>query len=236
MTRDKASKRAVRARMTKTGERYTTARYQIRNQQREAPPTDPQVTALDGAASASRTTDLGMSDDAILRGTGKRWDDWLRLLDTWDAAPRPHAEIAQYISAEYGVSGWWAQTVTVGYERARGLRAMHQRPDGFSVSVSRTFPIAISRLYAAFVEDSARDAWLEPGSIVLRTARPNRSARFDVVANDSRLAVYFIEKSETKSTAQLQHERLASADEVAVWRGVWKMRLHRLGAILAEAD
>ena len=54
------------------------------------------------------------------KGTGKGWDDWFRVLDGWDATSRSHTEIARYVNGEHGVDGWWAQSVTVGYERARG--------------------------------------------------------------------------------------------------------------------
>jgi hypothetical protein len=45
--------------------------------------------------------------------TGKSWDEWFSLLDAWDAASRPHAQIAGWLRTEHGVDGWWAQSVTV---------------------------------------------------------------------------------------------------------------------------
>src|SRR5687767_6681815 len=100
MTENKARKRAIRARMAKTGERYTAARRHI------VKPND-LPTPL---------ADLGRSDDAVRRGTGKGWNEWLRILDSWGATEHPHREIARYLSEEQGVGGWWAQSVTVGYE------------------------------------------------------------------------------------------------------------------------
>ncbi len=41
----------------------------------------------------------------------------------------PHPEIVQRLHAAID-SGWWRQTVTVGYERLRGLREPGQRGDG----------------------------------------------------------------------------------------------------------
>ena len=50
---------------------------------------------------------------------------------------------------KYKVPGWWAQTVTVGYERIKGLRAVGQRRDGtFEANKSRTFAVPLARLYA----------------------------------------------------------------------------------------
>ena len=36
--------------------------------------------------------------------------------------------IAEYVHTKYKVADWWTQTVTVGYERIKGLRARGQ-PD-----------------------------------------------------------------------------------------------------------
>ena len=177
-----------------------------------------------------------MSDEAVRRGTGKTWDEWLVLLDSWGAAERTHPEIARHLAEAHGLDGWWAQGVTVGYERARGMRAVHQRPDGFSVNASKTFPVPVGRLFAAFVEEEVRDGWLEPGTLRLRTAQPVRSARFDVLANGTRLAVNFAAKGEAKASAQLQHEKLPTAEDVETWRDFWKARLDRLAVALANGD
>ena len=238
MTRDKALKRAIRARMAKTGERYAAARHFHLDRHLILPIDGPGETSPVPDQSPPvelppRVAEPGVSDEAIRRGTGKGWDEWFRLLDGWNAAARTHAEIARHLAEEHGVGGWWAQSVTVGYERARGLRAVHQQPDGFSVNASKTFPVPVERLFAAFVEEAARDGWLEPGTLRLRTAQPNRSARFDVLANGTRLAVGFTAKGEAKASAQLQHEKLPTADDVETWRAFWKARLDRLADMLA---
>jgi hypothetical protein len=41
--------------------------------------------------------------------------------------PTGHTEIARWLVAEHRIGGWWAQSVTVAYERARGVRAKHER-------------------------------------------------------------------------------------------------------------
>ena len=63
-----------------------------------------------------------------------------------------HTEIARHVYETYSIDGWWAQSVTVGYERARGMRALHERPDGFSGNAGKTFPVPVERLFAACVE------------------------------------------------------------------------------------
>ncbi len=175
-----------------------------------------------------------MSDAAIRCGTGKTWDDWFVALDGWGATGQTHAEIARHLTDEHGLGGWWAQSVTVGYERARGMRAVHQLPDGFSVNASKTFPVPVEQLFAAFVEEAERDEWIEPGTLRLRTAQANRSARFDVPMNGTRLQVYFAAKGSAKSSAALQHIKLPAQEEIETWRAFWKERLDRLAARLTR--
>jgi uncharacterized protein YndB with AHSA1/START domain len=245
MTKDKAEKAAIRSRMAKTGERYTTARHYLLDHHRTAeddheavaaddqlvpePPTEPQVPPW--------AANPGMSDEAIRRGTGKRWDEWFAVLDAWGGTDQTHTEIARYVHDEYAVDGWWAQGVAVGYERARGMRVRHQQPDGFSVSASKTFPAPVERVFATFVEDGLRDGWIEPGSLRVRTAQPHRSARFDVLlpgAIGTRIEVYFTAKGETKASAAIQHSKLPDAESIEPWRAFWKELLARLARYLQQ--
>ncbi len=237
MTRDKAYKLAIRARMAKTGEPDTTARH-YHFDQPLAPPstmaTSPDTSTLVPDALPTRVAEAGMSDEAIRRGTGRTWDEWFVILDRWQGTERTHPEIARHLAEEHGLGGWWAQSVTVGYERARGIRAIHQLTDGFSVNASKTFPVPVERLFAAFVEEAARDEWIEPGTLRLRTAQANRSARFDVPMNGTRLQVNFAAKGDAKSSAALQHVKLQAQEEIETWRAFWKERLGWLAAVLTE--
>jgi hypothetical protein len=216
MTRNKAQKRATRARMTKTGERYTTARRHI---------VKPKEQLREG--------DLPQPDATLREKTGKGYRDWFRILDAWGATERKHGEIANHLMAEYGVPGWWAQTITVGYERSRRLRAKHQTLTGsFQVSVSKTFPIAVGKVYGAFVQARQRNRWLEPGSLRVRTTRKDRDIRFDYLDGGSRVVVYFDPKEKEKTTVTVQHEKLSHAGAVEEMRGVWKANLKQLGQML----
>jgi hypothetical protein len=117
---------------------------------------------------------------------------------------------------------------------ARGMRVLHERPDGFSGNASKTFPVSVDRLFAAFVEPDERERWLEGIELRNRTSQPNKSARFDVLPEDGRLAVTFVGKGPDKSAAQVQQERLADADDVARWKALWKEQLAGLANYLAQ--
>ena len=79
-----------------------------------------------------------MSDEAVAAATGRGWSEWFAILDDAGAAKMKHADIARMVGEQHEVSGWWAQTVTVEYERERGLRDVHQTTRGYEVSVSKT--------------------------------------------------------------------------------------------------
>jgi hypothetical protein len=179
-----------------------------------------------------RVADPGMSDASIQRGTGKSWDAWFSILDDWGAATRSHKEIAAHLIEAHQVGGWWAQGLTVGYERARGRRAVHERSDGFSVNVSKTFPVSVERLYAAFADEVTRDRWVEPGTLRPRSTREHRTAHFDIGADGVRLGAFFTAKAADKSHVVLEIERLGSAVDVEPARAQWKERVAALAAVL----
>jgi uncharacterized protein YndB with AHSA1/START domain len=236
MTTDKARKRAVRDRMAKTGESYTAARRHLAPPG-DAPDTLPGAAVLDPEPGAAvlppRIAEPEVSEEAIVRGTGRGWDDWLRLLDARGIDGFSHRDTAAWLAAEQGLTSWWAQSITIGFERARGLRAAHQLADGFSVGVAKTFGVPVEWLWAAFADEAGRSRWLEPGLLRERTAQPGRSARFDVAGGPSRVAVSLASKGEAKTAVTVQHERLAAAADVEERRAFWKERLAALADLLA---
>ena len=134
MPKNKDLKRLARSRMKKTGESYTAARAEIVKKGR-----------MNFAERA------GMSDRVVSAKTGRTWEEWVRLLDARGARSMIHRDIARYLNEEQGVAGWWAQTVTVGYERIRGLRDIGQRRSGeYEAGKSRTFRVPLSTLFRAF--------------------------------------------------------------------------------------
>ena len=217
MTRQKSFKRLVRSRMEKTGESYTAARAVLLAAE------EPKAT--EGPA-------LSMSDEAIRRRTGRGWEEWFDLLDEWGAAERTHAEIARWVADEHGTDGWSAQAVTVTYERARSLRAVGERPEGFAITASKTVAVPVDRLYETFVDESLRERWLPEGELRERTASKPKAARFDWGDGETRVNVGFTAKGEAKSAVALEHERLADAAEAERMKTFWRDRVAALKEVL----
>jgi uncharacterized protein YndB with AHSA1/START domain len=227
MTTHKTLKRRVRARMDKTGERYTAARRNVTAAADAPGPT----AAVKPAVNAPPP----VSDEAVHKATGRGWDEWFAILDDAGAVGWKHPDIARWVVAEHRISGWWAQTVTVGFERARGLRAPGQHADGFIAGVSRTVAVPVEELFAAFHDDERRAAWLPGAEMRLRTATAPRSARYDWEDGESRLVVWFEAAGEAKSRLGVSHERLPDADTADEMKAFWRERLDALKARLEPA-
>lgn len=222
MTTRKTLKRRVRARSARTGESYTAARAQVLRKSEHSPaPPPPDVMAL-----------AGVSDEALERATGRPLAAWLDILDAWGGTDHKHPEIARWLSTEHHVPPWWTQTVTVAYERARGMRAVHERPDGYSVSVSRTIRATPERLTDAFTEATVRQRWLPDAPIRVRTATRGRSARFDWDEPPSRVSFTVFAKEAGKTQLGLGHERLPDAATAEGMKRMWRERLDALRQLL----
>jgi uncharacterized protein YndB with AHSA1/START domain len=232
VTQQKDLKRAVRSRMRKTGESYTTARAQLlkKKSSRSAPPAVSEAEPKRDLAAAA-----GMSDDAVRAKTGRNWQEWVRVLDAAGAASMPHREIATYLSDEQQVPGWWAQMVTVGYERIRGLRDIGQRRGGsYEAGKSKTLPVPLAELYRACSNARKRVQWLPNTKLVVRKATPERTMRI-TWADGTAVEMYFIAKGEAKSQLTVQHRKLptrAAADEM---KSYWGARLDALAGLLAPS-
>ena len=180
------------------------------------------------ATKTTNKTEPRMSDEAVNAKTGKTWKQWFAILDKAGAKKMSHQEIVKYLSGEYAVGPWWQQMVTATYEQARGLRDLHQKPEGYQISVSRTIKVPIGKLYNAFANDKARNAWLAEEGLAVRKATANKSMR--VTWNDVRttLEINFYPKGEDKSQVVVQHSKLPNAKASASMKTYWTKALNRL--------
>ena len=232
MTANKDFKRLVRGRMLKTGESYTTARSNLIKTGRPGHRTGGPKAAAP-VAKPDYAKLAGWTDDLIKAKTGCDWDRWIKALDHAKAYEWPHREIARYIHDKYKVPGWWTQTVTVGYERIKGLRAIGQRRDGgYEVNKSRTYPVPLARLYRGFSGKRSRAKWLPGVDLTVRTTTKDKHMRI-TWPDGSSVVVGFLSKGNGKSSVHVQHGRLpdkAAADKV---KAFWEERLGALAEVLA---
>lgn len=112
-----------------------------------------------GAPAGSR-----VSAEAVREATGRGWDEWFAVLDAAGAADLPHGEIVAVIRRGHSaVSGWWQQSITVEYERARGKRAVGQTADaGFQVGVQRSITATVEEAWELVT--TRPELWLGEGA------------------------------------------------------------------------
>ena len=230
MTRDKDRKRIIRTRMKATGESSTTARTHVvargATARRRPAAESSQPVERDNAAVA------GMSDEKIKRQTGRAWDDWVRVLDARGAASMAHRDIAKIVHQEFGVGDWWSQTVTVGYERLKGLRDRGQRRGGaYEVSKSKTFGVPVATLFRAWADAKTRRRWLQGVDVSVRTATAPKSMRLQW-PDGTIVALWFSPKGTNKSVVALAHAKLASRQALETARTEWSARLDALARVL----
>lgn len=179
------------------------------------------------------SAEMPHSDAAVSKSTGKNWTEWKTVLDDWGGAEKSHTEIAAWLVGEHGIDGWWAQGVTVGYERLIGRREVGQRNDGsFSASASKTINASAERVYTALSDESARSQWLDDGVVNFRTGSAPKSARFDDLEAGIIIAFFFTAKGDTKTSLQVQAEKLPSKEAGEEWKSAWKPRLAKLAEYL----
>jgi hypothetical protein len=238
MPREKDLKRLVRARMKKTGEAYTAARAQVLQKPRrrtttKAPAAALRATPIPAAPPQQDYASLaGMSDAVITEKTGRNWKEWVSTLDAHRAAEMAHHDIALLVSDTYKVRPWWTQSVTVGYERIKGLRAIGQRRDGsYEANKSRTYDVPVETLFDAWADAATRRRWLDETGVKVRTAAKPKSMRLGW-PDGTIVAVGFWPKSKTKCSVSVQHTKLPDSQTADRLKQFWGDQMATLAKIL----
>jgi hypothetical protein len=243
MTRARALKQTIRARAAKTGERYTTARRHVLRELNEtaAKIDDTQTDKPKGLSpqvKSSKTTKGAISDASVLKKTGKDLAHWFAVLDKFGAVEKGHTAAARHLYETHGVDGWYAQGITVSYERERGVRGVNQRCDGaWEVSVSKTITATTAQLVKAFTDARKRNDWIGEADPKLAKAmaegvadkkskgfvvRPDGLARFRYRWDGTIVQLYAYPKPGGKIALTVQHTKLANGDAVEKYRSQWK--------------
>ena len=196
----------------------------------------------------------GISDEAVAAATGRTWDEWAAFLDRLGAAEMTHKEIVALTAGPGGLSnGWWQQSVTVGYEQARGLRVVGQTSGAdFQIGVQKTLPVPPDAAWALLTEGPGRDVWLgrvesldfvkgrkyrtdEGHEGEIRSCVPGERLRLTWnhpgLARPSTVQVY-LAPSGDKTSVRFHQERLSSLEERELMRSHWRGVLDELSGLL----
>lgn len=180
--------------------------------------------------STSKKT-AGVSDAAVLKATGRTWDQWVKALNKAGAAEMEHKAIALLVHEKFGIDDWWAQMVTVGYEHAVGRREKHQKAGGYEISGNKTIHCPVETAFAAWEDARRRKRWLDE-AITIRKATPHKSMRITWSDGKTSVSVNFYPKGDDKCAVQLQHGKLPDAEAAERMKAYWKTKLEALRAAL----
>lgn len=216
MTKQENFKRRVRARMETTGERYAAARSAL-------------LANARGRSGRTWVSPPEVTSERVSDATGRDWDEWCDLIDAWPGHLDGHTAIARHLQDDHGIDGWWAQCITVGYERITGLRLPHQMADGtFSVSKTMTISLDAERLRAWLLDEDSRQD-LFPGTDTDVRSRPgSKSVRLAIGPGAALFSI--AERADGRSSVTVSHERLPTVDEVERWQFYWSEWLQALDA------
>ena len=254
MTRARALKHLIRARAVKTGERYTTARRHVLKSLQDArtvpgPPVPMSSPRLASRPAAPASSKGGLSDAKSREKTGHGLDHWFDVLDRFGGVEKGHTAAARHLCDVQGVGGWYAQGITVAYERARGVRAINQRRDGeYEVSVSKVLPAEMGQVIKAFAQTRRRQwsgdvdhglltalsAALDSPSSKGFVTKANGQARLRYPWDRTIVEVYLLPKANGKSSIVVVSKKLGSQTILDVRRRQWRAALGALAASFAK--
>lgn len=166
------------------------------------------------------------SDEAVQKATGKNWDAWFALLKKNKSEDLNHTEIARTLHDVHHLDGWWAQNITVEFERHIGRREVGQNCEGdFQTAVSKTM---------AGTMDEALNAWQK---LVARKNSFNEVAFADEPSSSttekwrywrvkledgSRVNININQKTSDKTQLAVNHIKLQGKEDIERWKKFWK--------------
>jgi hypothetical protein len=56
-----------------------------------------------------------VTDEQVIEKTGKKIQDWMELLDKFDASAKKSNDVVAYLQKEFNVPRYWARTLTTHY-------------------------------------------------------------------------------------------------------------------------
>lgn len=247
MTKERTTKARIRARMEKTGERYTAARRHVLSEPapREVPSSSAKVAEPAPPAPTKSKTPVeargAVSEARVLERTGSSLAHWFSVLEAFDAVTKGHTAAAKHLRDDHSVDAWYAQGITVAYERAKGLRGINERTGGtFEFNATKVLHATVGAVAKAIEQATARAAWTSGIEKAITDAiglggalakKTSGARRLRVVCGEhGEVELVVNPKGEDKSQLVVTHRKLADRAALERHRAAWKSALDALSA------
>ncbi|MGH7496379.1 MAG: hypothetical protein ACREOO_28850 [bacterium] len=167
-----------------------------------------------------------ISNEAIQKATGKSWQEWFAVLHKMGAGELSHTAIARKLCDVYKVEDWWAQSITVEFERTIGRREVGQTCDGdYQASASKTVAGSMDQALKAWKKQvgNARDFNGMAFANKPRISKTDnwRYWRVDL-AVQTKVTIVIGDKGPGKALLAVNHEKLLDKKAVDRWKAYWK--------------
>lgn len=189
-----------------------------------------------------KTDKQPLTDAAASKATGKTLKAWFAELDALGGGAKGRRELVRHVYDATDKDEWWATTIAVEYERARGIHEKDGAPKGYSICSTKTITAPLSAVFAAFGDAKALDRWLGPKTslafqdggklsngdgnrLTFTRIRPDKDLRLDwdspQLAPGSKVEVLFADKGKGKTGITLNHTRIQDRHEADLLRACW---------------
>ena len=183
-------------------------------------------------AEPRKAVETTVSNDGVTNSTGKSWKEWFTLLKKIKAEDLSHKEIAGKLSEEYDVSGWWAQSITVEFERSIGRREIGQTCDG-------DFQAGATKMLAGSLDDAlkvwqknVRDRTDFDGVKLENKPSISKTEKWRYwrvsLADGSKVVIVISQKGDNRAQLAVNHEKLPDKAAVDRWKYYWRSFLQNL--------
>ncbi len=173
-----------------------------------------------------------ISREAIKKATGKSWQEWFAVLHEMKAGELSHKAIARKLCDVYNVEGWWAQSITVEFERTIGRREVGQTCDGdYQASASKTVTGNMDQALKAWKKyvGNARDFNGIAFANEPRTSKTDKWRYWRVdLADQTKVTIVIGDKGAGKAYLAANHEKLPDKKAVDQWKAYWKDFLNNI--------
>lgn len=191
-----------------------------------------------------------ISESAVKQATNKTWNEWHQTLSKENASNMSHKEIVSLLRNRHKISHWWAQTITVDYEKLIKRRLIGQTVStGFQVGVQTTLNLPLKEAWNFLMSSTGIITWLgvvpdfdlsqtkkyqtENGVIgEIRVFRPFHHIRLSWKPKDwsktSTLQFTVVSNSPNKTSIRVHHEKLADAKTRIKMKNHWNNVLGEL--------
>jgi uncharacterized protein YndB with AHSA1/START domain len=162
-----------------------------------------------------------LTPEATREHTGKTPDEWFALVDTRLGRDLGRKAVGDFLFKEMKLDAWWATTLVVGYEAARGIVEKDGRPRGYAICVTKSIAAAPEKVFALITAAN----WAGPDTqVAVLKANPAKQIRFALKGEshpDGELVEIKLTPAAGKCAIVLNHERIQDRGRADGLRDAW---------------